>query len=198
MNTNYSTKTDLEIWKDFKAGSREAYAYIYRTHYKSLYNYGNKISSNSELVKDAIHDLFIELWKCKERLADTDSIKFYFYRSIRRKIVNELKSINKFTTDEELLLDYNFELILSPESNLISHQINEEQKENLLKAISTLTKRQKEAIFLRYYEDLSYQEVAYIMSLTINSTYVLISKAIDVLKKTVERIYFLIILFNNL
>lgn len=198
MNRAYINNSDTEIWRDFREGDKQAYAYIYQSYYNQLYNYGSKISKDSDLVKDAIHDLFVELWKNKQRLGETDSIKYYLYKSIRRKIVNELIQNNKYENNEEYLAEYNFEIILSPESDLICHQITKEQQDKLLKAVNSLTKRQKEAIFLRYFEDLSYQEVASIMSLNINSTYVLISKAIDVLKHNVDKVCMLLLLADFL
>jgi RNA polymerase sigma factor (sigma-70 family) len=49
--------------------------------------------------------------------------------------------------------------------------------------INTLPPRQKEIIFLRFYEGLSYDEIADIMSISINSAYKLLYKALENLQQ---------------
>jgi RNA polymerase sigma factor (sigma-70 family) len=49
-----------------------------------------------------------------------------------------------------------------------------------------LTKRQQEAIYLKFYSNLSYKEVAAIMSISVDSIYNLISKAIDSLQHEIK------------
>ncbi len=66
---------------------------------------------------------------------------------------------------------------------LIKDQADAELKILLRQALGQLTKRQREAIFLRFFGKMTFQEVADIMSMTLKSTYNLISKALDELQK---------------
>jgi RNA polymerase sigma factor (sigma-70 family) len=127
-------------------------------------------------------------------LGATDSAKYYLYKSLRRKIFRQISDANKYLP-EALMEDYNFEMELSVETNLVSSQLMFEQKLFLEKALQNLTKRQSEAIYLRFYENLSYEEVASIMSLELRSVYNLIAKSIDALKHTTPQAYFLLLLF---
>lgn len=176
------------MWSKFKNGDRQAFSSMYQAYFSTLYNYGNKISVNKDLVKDCIQDLFIDLWRNKEHLGETDAIKPYLYKSLRRRLVSELTRKNQQLRTDELSESYDFEFTASHEAHLIINQTTEEQKEALLKAINTLTKRQKEAVFLRYYENMTCQQVASVMGLRLNSTYVLLSQAIDLLKNCLTRI----------
>lgn len=187
IEREYKDTSDSAIWKDFKSGCRRAYCFIYNKYSPTLYNYGRHISQDEELVKDSIQDLFIDLWIKKERLGDVSSIKFYLFQSLRRKLINELNCQKKYAKNNGSLDDQDFEMVFSHEFYLIKEQITKEEKENLLSAINTLSKRQKEAIFLKYYSNLTYKEVASVMDLNINSTYNIMSKAIDVLKKNLRK-----------
>jgi len=174
------------LWEAFKQGDEQAYACIYETYFFALYNYGFKIARKKELVKDCIQDLFINLWRTRENLAEVTIIKPYLYKALRRDIVRKLRD-----KEHEVALSsgqenqYDFEIILSHEVQLIEHQAEKEQKAFLIKELNTLTKRQKEVIFLKFYENLSYEEIATVMSISVDAVYNLLSLALGSLKKNV-------------
>jgi RNA polymerase sigma factor (sigma-70 family) len=180
------TEHDEQLWEAFKQGNQQALAIMYQKHFFKLYNYGMKITLDADLVKDSIQDLFIHIWKNRQNLSSTTSIKYYLFKALRRKIVEEIKK-NKLThTSYQEHLDFVFEL--PHEEKIIQSQITSEQKEKLLQYLNKLPRRQKEAIFLRYYENMTPQEVSSIMSLSIESTYVLFSKALHYLRGNMQKI----------
>ena len=66
---------------------------------------------------------------------------------------------------------------------LISEQIELEKKERVMSLLKTLTKRQHEAIFLRYFEDLNCEQIAAVMELSKQAVYNLLHHALDQLKR---------------
>jgi RNA polymerase sigma factor (sigma-70 family) len=183
----YRSLTDAQLWNRFKAGDRLAFSAMYQLHFSGLYNYGLKMTRNKESVKDHIQDLFIELWNRRLHLGSTDHIKLYLFTALRRKITDELNSKRSLTNAEELPDEYSFEFTFSPESQLILEQTLHYQREDLLKSLNQLPKRQKEALFLRYYEGMSCSEVASLMGVQLNYTYVLLSQALDSLRQLVNK-----------
>ncbi|MDN5216081.1 sigma-70 family RNA polymerase sigma factor [Fulvivirgaceae bacterium BMA12] len=181
--TIWDTKSDFEIWSAFKEGSDEAFAFIYRRYVKLLFNYGCQISSNRDLVMDAIQDTFEYIRKTRRKLGDTQSIKPYLFKSLRRKILVKLKK-NKEKIKIEQQANSGFEISLSHESILIDRQVNEERKEKLEKAFNLLPQSQKEAILMYYYEGFSYEEISNILEIkSIRNTRKLVYRAVDNLKK---------------
>ena len=179
---DYSDESSL--WNAFRHGNEEAYAHIYENHFFALYNYGIKIIRNKELVKDCIQDLFINLWRTKENLGEVTSIKPYLYKALRHDLIRKLHGEgHKVSLSPEQGNHYDFEMVLSHEVHLIESQIEKEQKAFLLKELNTLTKRQKEVIFLKFYENLSYQEIATVMGISVDAVYNLLSLALGLLKK---------------
>jgi RNA polymerase sigma factor (sigma-70 family) len=177
---------DAVLWRQFKEGDRQVFSYIYRQYIQALYNYGIKVAEDSALVEDCIQELFIYLWKTRQNLSDTDAIKFYLFKSLRRRIIStqeEMLRLNKknagITKGREIAE-------FSHEHLLVSRQVEAEQQEKLSNSLNALTRRQREAITLKFYDNLSFQEVADVMSLNIKSTYNLISKAIEVLKEKTQ------------
>ena len=174
---------DLMLWKAFKVGDEKAFITIFDRFSQPLFNYGCKIISEREIVKDAIQELFIEIWQSRTRLGDTDSIKFYLLKSLRRKLVRtKTKFENRlFGT---LSPEYNNEVSPSPELVLIADQKSSEKREKIMLMLTKLTKRQHEAIFLRYFEELNCDEIASVMNLSKQAVYNLLHHALLELKKS--------------
>lgn len=169
-------------WNKFREGDKNAYLYIYNKYSNLLFRYGRKIVQDREVVKDAIHDLFVELWKNKHNLGEAASIKNYLLKSLRRKLIRTLKK-NIVITGEDRLDDYKKEFVLSRENDIILSEMSDEQKERLTLALNKLTPRQKEIVFLLFYDDCPPKEIASIMSLQIRTVYNTVHNAIQVLKK---------------
>ncbi|MEN8124969.1 MAG: sigma-70 family RNA polymerase sigma factor [Bacteroidota bacterium] len=173
---------DLQLWQEFQMGSESAFATIYELHVALLYSYGLKLVYDKELVKDTIQDLFIELWDAKDRLAQVQSIKAYLYKSLRRKLITKASKERK-TFDKNQDINNLDKKIPSAEINLIEKQRFEEQRYALQKVLITLTDKQKEIIHLKFYGQLSYNEIAEIMSLDKKGVYNLMARTIKLLKK---------------
>src|ERR1044072_6476462 len=87
---------DHLLWNSFRGGDEQALATIFDRYIKRLHNYGLKILNDRDLVKAAVQDLFIELWKNHSNLGETNSIKFYLYKSLRRKLIRiKIKESNR-------------------------------------------------------------------------------------------------------
>ncbi len=74
--------------------------------------------------------------------------------------------------------EYEFEFELSIEQVMINADRLYEQQINLKSALDKLTQLQKEAIYFKYYENLSYQQIAGILNISTKATYKLVARAI--------------------
>jgi RNA polymerase sigma factor (sigma-70 family) len=181
---------EMGLWQDLLSGDKKALASIYTRYFDSLYNYGIKISGDTVIVEDAIQDLFIEIWNRREGLnKEVKSIKHYLYICLRRKIVLKINQQNN-TVDIDKVAS--FDIALSHRSHYLNNQLNTELRQKLTEVIETLSPKQKEALFLIYFEELSYEEVAAIMSLKIKTVYNLVHQAISRLKDRKHNLWHLI------
>ena len=176
----YHQECDEVIWNALKNNNKEAFAVIYYRFFDSLLHRGLQISSDRELVKDCIHDLFLEIWINKIKLATPFSVKSYLIVSLRRKIVRKLKKIHSLQTEMYWLRQ---EYVNSKEDQIISEQLMHDQQFMIIRAVNSLTKRQKEAIQLKFYSNLRYEEIAGKMRISTDSAYNLVTKAIINLQK---------------
>jgi RNA polymerase sigma-70 factor (ECF subfamily) len=175
---------EVQLWGRFKAGDKEAFSKIYTTYFNILYHYGFHIVHDEGMVKDAIQNIFVELWKSKDNLSDTDSIKFYLLKVMRRKLYRSIQLEGQYVSYMVDLDDK--QTLFSPELEFITQQTNQQREVTLQAAISRLSNRQKEAITLLYIEGLSYSEVADLMSLKVRTVYNLIHTALESLRKQLD------------
>ncbi len=169
------------LWNMLRAGSGDAFEQIFRHYYPSLLNYGLRFNKDDEEVKDCIQILFMNIWERKAFLGNSDSIRNYLLASLRRLILKRAKA-NPMTIaldDDESL----FHVELSVEMKMIHDQTLKENVLSLQNAIQNLPARQKEALYLRFYNDQSFGEIALIMNISTRAVYKLIYKALDALNE---------------
>lgn len=172
-----------EVWNQFRQGSRDAFVLIYQEHADHLYHYGCHFCGDVELVRDAMQELFHDLWQTREHLADQiQNIRYYLLSSLRRRLLRTLEKNRRLLTSAADIAG-DFELIPSKEHLMIQDEHQQEQLQQLYAALNALPRRQREAIYLRFFHELSYQEIAGMMSMKVDSVYNIISKAIGMLKK---------------
>lgn len=168
-------------WKSFKGSNKEFLRDLYFDNYQNLYDYGCRLINDPELVKDSIQDLFVKLWGRRKSLENVEKIKPYLIVSLRSIVYNHLRRSNRIDLFE-CWNDIPFEFNLM-ENNEPEFYDQEEDRRRLTKALSSITHRQKEAIYLRYYEGLSTDEIAEVMDMTPKAVYKLISRGIYALRK---------------
>ena len=172
----------MENWLLMTGGDRNAFLSIYECHYNALFSYGFSLCANTETTKDCIQEMFLEIWVKRDTInADVENIRSYLYTWLRRKIYKELgHTVSEKNTNQMLHnLDEN---ILPYEDLLIAFQNSEEKKNKLRSALSKLTKQQLEMIRLKFFENLSYPEIATKTSLKQRTVYNLIYEAIQSLR----------------
>ncbi|MBB4037050.1 RNA polymerase sigma factor (sigma-70 family) [Dysgonomonas hofstadii] len=166
---NEEQLTDSENWLAFINGSKGAYENIYKKYAKAMYMYGLHITTDKELIEDAIHDVFVKLYNNRHRLpAEVNNIKFYLFVSLKNTLYNHLnKNQDTFRlniTEDVLSLSYS-----SVEEELIENE-QIRQNEELVKLLNEkLSSRQQQIIYYRFVEQLSYKEIAILMEINMQS-----------------------------
>ncbi|MEA5429087.1 MULTISPECIES: RNA polymerase sigma factor [Arcicella] len=174
--------SDSQLWNEFLKGSDSALETIYRQYVNVLYNYGRQFSSDTDLVRDAVQELFCELIQSRERLGATTSIKFYLLASLRNKLVRKVKHEDRFSSLNDFGGD--FQIDFAADSDILRELCLDQSGELLQEAFNKLPIKQREAILLYFYEDVSYEEIAQIMEMTkVKSARALIYRALDSLQE---------------
>jgi len=176
---------NAELWSSFKTGDWQAYTELYKRHFKLLNNYGYKFSQDVNLIEDAVHDLFVKLWTNKANLSTPASVKNYLYKALRGDLLRKIETHSKFVNlEEEGSVPFPFEI--SFDQRMIASEEELSLQKKIKSVVDALPARQKEIIYLRFYEELSYEEIAEIMGITVSSSYKLLYKGINSLQDTLK------------
>jgi RNA polymerase sigma factor (sigma-70 family) len=174
---------DSLLWQALKRSEKAAFEILLKKYYPIVLNYGVRFYKDKEFVKDCVQDLFIEIWNRREYLADVVSVKSYLLQSIRKNIIRESSRLKWFREADKISDDHDFDVEFDIETYLISREVENELLQKLRFELDKLTKRQREAIFLRFNQDLSYEEIAIIMDINYRSVVNLIHEAIKAIRK---------------
>ncbi|SHF11098.1 RNA polymerase sigma factor, sigma-70 family [Mariniphaga anaerophila] len=150
-----------------------------------MFNYGMKLKYDSDFVKDCIQEVFFQLIKKRDKLGQTDNIKLYLLKSVKNRIIRELSSKNKESLNKKKLPQ--FESVFSVEDEFIQKEGNTKKETALFQAITKLSERQREAIFLKYECDLSYSEICELMNISNDSARKLVYRAVTRIKQIIHK-----------
>ena len=192
MEKEYQINSDTLLWNDFIKGNEDSFRLIYNNHVRSLFKYGCNFTIDEALIKDCIHDVFIDLSKYRSRLGATNNIKLYLYKSLKRKIIRSLSKVSILgILDPE---KQPFHYSISVEDELIDNEFEQQRYQQLDKAMLSLSPRQKEAIYLKFVSDLSYEQLSIVMNLNYQSARNLVFRGLEKLRESYPKNLFLFFL----
>lgn len=189
--------SDSQLWAELTNGSRQAFREIYDQNITKLVGYARKFTSETELIEDTIHDVFVQIWDRKATLGPTDSIIKYLCVTLRRELIRRLEKATQ-TAGFESAENKDIHFQVSQEDLLIHNENTGLITEKLHMGFETLSNRQKEAIFLKFYEELSYEEICEVMDINYQSVRNLISKGIMELRKFMVSVAWILALMHCL
>lgn len=176
---------DYYLWKSFIDGNDDSFYKLYDQYADVLYHYGLHLSRDKDLIKDCIHDLFLDLYKYRNRLSNTDNIRFYLIRSLRRKIHQvKIKTIPLIYDSNIQASNDNYEP--GYEDTVIANETEEENNRLLTNAMKTLTDHQREGLNLKFEHNLTYPEIAEILGMSIESARTSIYRALKTLRNSIS------------
>ena len=173
---------DFALWNQFLEGDEKAYLYIYKLYAQDMYSYGMLFTTNSELVKDCLHDVFIKIHRNRKKLSQVDNIRLYLLKAMKNYL------FDVFDKKKELFHNDTIEPVFSPEYTIEDKIIRQEelhyQSRKIRQMLESLTPRQKEVIYYRYMKNLTYDEIGEIMQMNYQSILNLIQRSIKKLRET--------------
>jgi len=178
----YSLKIEADWMQRLQHNDEKALASLMEMYYDDLYNYASRFTKDDGLIKDCIQEVFISLWQRRETVGHILSPKYYFLRAIKNKVLKSLHKNAKRATSAHLQDEYDFFHEFSIERVIIDKQISEEKASKLIKTLSLLSKRQKEIIYLKYYQYLDHGQIAELMNISRQSVYNLLHEAVHNLR----------------
>lgn len=177
--------SDAELWNLFRAGDESALFELYKRLYIPLVNYGHQVCKDKALAQDTFSDLMISLWDKRAQMNEVTNVKSYLMTALRRQLIADLKAQDKFMPVDEV----QDEQVSSYEDILMNIQEQEAVKKHLQAAFSKLSPRQAQFITMRFYEGMSYEEIAEATGVDIKAVYNKVYEGIKILRQQLPAQY---------
>lgn len=198
MNNLPQFKDENELWAAVREGQAGAFKVLYENYADVLFRYGMRYFREAETVKDCMHDLFVDLHHYHRNLSPAVNIRFYLLGAFRRKLHETRKKTVPLYPDDGA--DTTFMIEYDKEHHIIADEQQKEMLGRLSAALQLLPARQKEVLYLRYNCELSYEDVAEVMKISIPTCRTLAYRAFQQLREQLKHTpvyYLLICLFHS-
>lgn len=155
---------------------------LYDRQIDNLFAFGTKFTSDREMIKDCIQDVFVKLYTKREELNSIVNIESYLYVSLRNRINDEFRR-NTHVCNEDID-DSIIKQIYDNSEVLSLEKVEEESNRNnkLVSFVKSLSPRQRQIINLYYMEQRKYDEICRIMGINYQSVRNLMHRSITRLR----------------
>ncbi len=179
-NSLFIDKTGL--LNGLQRGEELAFALLYNQYADLLYSYGTGLGFAKEDIEDSMQEVFCNLYLNHSKINGINNLKFYLLRALKNRLLNVFqasKTQNFIDVENE---DFYTDVTIL--DDLIEAEDRVAIQKKIQSYLDELTGRQREAIYLRYIEDLDYEEIAELMNMTVPSVRNLVFKAIKQLRNS--------------
>jgi len=181
--------------------TNENFSQLYKRYVNSLYNYGAAMGLSHDACLDIIHDVFCRLIEKNEEF-ETKSVRHYLFRCFINRYLDIQKSQKNVVSENFNDSPFMMEVSLD-DTTIEGYMIEEEEKEALKQKIefllNLLTQRQRKAVYLRYMEEMEYDEIGELLDMSAESVRKLVFRGIEKLRKhagNIPMFYLLSVLFQ--
>jgi len=170
-----------KLWDAVCLGNQDAYATLHTQLYPGLFSYVRSILRNEEEANDLLQDMFVKLWLKKESIGKIDNVKSYFYTAIRSIALNYIRQVKlrESKLDDLTSVDIQF----SAEDIMTEKETSLKLKNTIAAALNKLPSRQREIIYLRFYESLDYAQIVEVTGIKYQSVVNHIHRAVQSLRE---------------
>lgn len=153
---------DQRRWTAIIEGDRNALGALFDAYARQLLVYGYRVCNSKTMAKDAIQDVFVDIWLYRANLAPRVQVKFYLLRSLRRVLLKQMAAARPIAPGEwETIIDAQ----PSPETDWVVSETESQRSRRLSQSLSVLSDREREIISLKYFSDLKIREIAAMLEL---------------------------------
>lgn len=171
------------VFIKFKEGDEEAFSFFYKYFINDMYAYGRSLGADEKQVMDAVQDVFLKVFFDRPHLSSVEHFKYFLFKSLKNRLYDlfKSKSFSKTENIDEEVLSFTIRVTILDE--IIEEEDRIVVKQKIEKLLSVLSPLQKEALYLRYIQELDYAEISEIMDKSEVSIRKLVSEAIRKIRK---------------
>ncbi|MBX2988730.1 MAG: sigma-70 family RNA polymerase sigma factor [Bdellovibrionaceae bacterium] len=174
------TKTDLELVGIVQGGDRRAFSELVKRHQRGLLRLSLRFMKDLSLAEDVVQESFIKAYEKLAGFEGRSAFKSWLYQIAVNTARNKIREFRRETTDIDKV---HLAVDAVAETTLVHGSI----ADLLQKEVEKLPFRQRTALVLRVYEDLSFNEIAHIMECPYDTAKANYRHALMKLRETFEK-----------
>ena len=186
------TQTDSKLIFQYQNGDEKALSTLINRHKKDLFTFIYYKLMDEDLANDIFQDTFIKVIVTLKEGRYKEENKFILWakRIAHNLIIDHFRLQSKNIKISETSFENEefsiFDIIKEPDGNIEDRLIENQINEDLLKMLVLLPENQQEVIKLRYFDGLSFKEIADHTETSINTTLGRVRYALINLRKIME------------
>jgi len=174
------------LWEQIvQKDDKESFAELYNLFIDDLYRYGSKLSSDDDLVKDSIQEVFLDLYDKRKKSNITRNLRLYLIVALKRVLIRKLQKHRRLEKRQINDVDM-FEVQYSFEEEYMEEEASNMVLEKVKKIITDLPAKQKEIIYLRFNLSLEYAEISSMLGISIESVRKQVYRAIKSVRESID------------
>ena len=182
--------SDNELYDRIKNGNQEAFELVFLRYYEELCRYATNILGNKEASEEIVQDVFVKMWETRVTIKIDVSLKAYLYRTIHNYCINQInhwKVRDQYAKDVMHSYHANFlQSIPFTGDYPIANLIVKELEEKIETSINALPNQCREVFLLIREKELSYQEVADQLNVSLNTVKTQMQRAMSKLREMLK------------
>ena len=189
----YTDTDDEKLFALIEQGDEGAFTQAYERDHKLLYVLAYRYLMSSDMAEDVVQHVFSRLWEFRSELRVGISLKNYLFTMTKNHVLNLIRNENSAITK-----NYEMAQAASPyEDNLIEKLEKKELMSSFYKAVEMLPAQKRDICLMKVQEELTNQEIAERMNLSVNTIKTHYSEALKLLRIHLSKML-IIIAFTTL
>ena len=187
-NPSEANAVDFTLMERIGAGDHQAFRELVERHQNAVIGTVAKMLGNASESEDIAQQVFLRIWRNAKRYRPDAKFTTYLFTITRNLVFNESrrKSRKKEVSSDEREENSNCLVEASPDRQPDAELLQAELQQAVDAAIASLPETQRLAVVLRRYEQLSYEEIAETLELSVSAVKSLLFRARTTLRESLS------------
>lgn len=155
-----------QVIAEFKQGSKEAFAAVYKTHYAALFFFVKRFISDRQEAEDITAETFIKLWKIRHNFDTHQNIKAFLYITARNACLDFLRARQRSTGMQQELM---YLLLQNNDVTFIQDEVKADVLKQITEQIEHLPPKCKQIFKMAFLQRVKNADIAETLGLTIQT-----------------------------
>lgn len=180
---SHNVLTEPELLARIQQHDSQAFEQVFKTYYAELCGYAQKFLSDLDMAEEIVQELFCHIWDKRENLVIQETLRAYFFKSVRNRCLNHFRHIKiREAHQQEVIAQNHIADTITAHDTIKALELD--VKINAV--IESLPAQCKQVFSMSRFEGKKYQEIADELGISKKAVEAHVSKALKVLREELK------------